>query len=356
MTLIIEKSGKIFGFLRFVVTLHPNTNTIKTPLILPMKELSDIDLVQGLIDHNEVCQQIFLDRFRGLVYQSIDLVCEEISVSAPKTDSIREDLFHALCDGLHSDDDSQLKDYLAQERELSLETWLVNVKLPIIMPEIIVVDGLLRHDKEITLMFVSATNELSLRGMLNINRLSEMVRDIDHGGKPMNPQKLICEIFSLLMLGGETKDGRADNGRNLRNHKNHHHDGTLKGLIESVLKALPRYTKYYRGKAGREKSLTEDYDLMQHPEVEVDREVLNEFIQNVFFIMSHTEAGKRDVELLDEHFMKGTKQKDMAVKYGVLPNTMNQMMKRARERFRDVCCQFFGITSYNHIIDYYGKD
>lgn len=320
-----------------------------------MKPISDKDLVHGIIRRDKECLLTFQERFRKLIYESIDLICQELSISPPKTDAAKEKLYLALCDHLHSDNDSQLKDYLAQERECSLENWLVNVKLPAFLPDKIVVDGLLNYDREITTMFVSATNEHSLKGMINIDYLSTVIRDYDHGGAPMDPQTLICEIFSLIMIGEETKKdkGPEDVGKSLRNFR---FDSSLKSYITNLLRPLPRYTKYYRGQTGREDELTDKHERIPLPVIEVGSDELKVFIQKVFCTMTLTEKGKRDAELLDEYYLQEMKQKDMAILHGVTVADMNQKVNRARKSFRDVCCQHFGATTFYQIEEHYGKD
>lgn len=318
-----------------------------------MKQISDYNLVRGLIDRDEICKQVFDERFRKLVYSRIDEIYKALSVSLPKTDSVREDLFQAFCGHLHSDDDFQFKEYLKEERLPSLESWL-EVKLPDFLPDKIVVDGLLHNDKEITSMFVSSTNEYSIRGMINIDRLRKRIKDYDHGGQDMSPQALVTEIFALIMVGEDTiKDKEQGLGNGLRNFQ---FKGKLKTYIHCLLKALPRYTKYFRGQTGKEKELTLKHDRIQPPTMEIDPEELNVFIKKAFGKMSLSEKGKLDAELLDEYYLKKMKQKDMAVIHGVKENDMNQKIYRARKTFRDVCVQFFGITTYQQIEEYYGKD
>lgn len=327
-----------------------------------MKRLKDIELsqldtrlIQGLIAGNEACKQEFHERFKEKVYVAIESIYKELSISPPSTDDKKNELFLALCDHLHQDNGSQLKEYLSQKQKPSLENWLVNVKLPDFLPDKIVVDGLLHNDREITQMFVSSSNKHSLKGMINIDYLSTVIKDYDHGGKQMNPQTLICEIFSLIMLGEDTKKdkGKDEVGRSLQNFK---FDCSLKTYITKLLKSLPRYTRYIRGKTGQEDELKEKHDKIQALSITVDPEKLKVFIQKVFNIMSFTEKGRKDAELLNEYYLKGKKQKDMAILHGIRVNLMNQKVNRAREKFRDVCTQHFGTTKYYQIEEYYGEN
>lgn len=322
-----------------------------------MKEISDIDLVKGLINRDAACISEFRKKFRQQVYHTIDVIYEELSVTPPKTESAKEELFLALCDHLHHDEDRQLKEYLEDKRKPALETWLLHVKLPDFLPDKIVVDGLIHSDPEITKMFVSAINEHSLKGMLKMDYFSAITRDYNHGGEPMKAQDLICEMYSLIMFGEDTKKDKnsEDTGRSLQIFK---FDSHLKTYINKMLKALPRYTKYIRGKTGQEKELTEKHNKIAYrdAEVEVDPENLGRFIEEVFQIMSRTERGKRDVTFLKEYDLSEKKitQKELAKKYGVSEDDMAQKIRRARKHFRDICCRHYGFTAYYQIFENYG--
>ena len=323
-----------------------------------MKTLSDREMVQGLIDRDESCVRMFQERFRAQVYESIDEIYDELSASPPKTDRVREELFLALCDNLHVEEDQQLKEFLSDENNSSLENWFVNVKLPLFMPERIIVYGLRNLDRKITTMFVASNHRLSLQKILDLDRLRRCIKDIDNGGKPMSRQKLITLIYEVLMLGEEKKKGIQDEdiGHKLDLYRNEGDNG-LGGYICSLLPDVRRLANYQRGKrSGREKDFPAKYEVASPVCVDVDQEELNCFIQKVFQEMSLTDVGHRDAVLLEERYLMGTSLPEMARSRGWKYNNMCQRIDCARKRFRDVCIEKFGAKTYNQIMDYYEKD
>lgn len=321
--------------------------------------MSDIELVQGLIDRNGVCIQTFLDRFRSDVYKNIDLIYGKLSVPAPNSERVKEELYLALFDNLHNNEDKQLKDFLQDEHKPSLENWFLNVKLPDFIPDKIIVDGLLNYDKDITNMYVASDNEYSLQSTVNLDYLGILIPDVDKAGQPMDRRKIATEIYEILILGEEKLSGiKEENiGRNLRLFK---FESSLAVYINKLIPAIKRLSNYQRGSSmtGREKDLPDNFErkFQNCIEVEIDPDELNSFIKKVFSRMSLSDKGRRDALYLEEHHLKRMKVKDMAVIHGVSVEDMAVKVHRARKTFRDICCHDFGATTYHQIEDFYGKD
>ena len=289
--------------------------SIRKPVSVPE---SDIKLVQGLIDRDSDSEKVFDDQYREHIYNLFSFAHEKMKIKANLTDKLKDSLFIALCDNLHSSEDQQLKDFLAGKKESTLFNFLV-VKASIFCRDMFLVKGLKDGDKEITTRVFYGDDNLSFQRIM-IKALNEKdIRDYEKGGKRMSSIDFASDMYDQLMTR--------------LNQDKFRFEGSLYSYFASVVRT--RLNEMINDK--KRDIMIDDIDDYKKSSVskvsayiEYERKEVYESFNELFETMIHRGVPPIRVEVLKDKYLEGYSAKEIAIKKGITENLVNQWVFRTK--------------------------
>lgn len=284
---------------------------------------SDKKLVQGLIDRDPGCEQTFLNQYREFVLGIFTTAHEKMKIKAKLTDKMKESLFDALCENLHSSDDRQLKQFLEGEREKTFSAFLMK-KAAFFCRDMLWVEGLKKGDKEITersFYGKKRDDPLSSFQPMMINALNAYdIRDYENGGRRMSSINFASDMYDQLM--------------SRLNENKFRFEGYLHTFFFNVLRT--RIKELIKDITIDQQIVDiEDYgrsrDSVWLVCVEYEKKEMKEFYEGVFNNMIQRGVDPKHVEVLKCKYLEGLSAKEIAEKQKITENLVNQWVFRTKQ-------------------------
>lgn len=301
-------------------------------------QLSDKDIVEGLINEDESIELYFREKYREQIFRTFTTTHECMNIKKELTHDKKEELFLALCDNLHSSDNKQLKVLLSDGRNINLSNYLV-AKANSFSRDKFLVEGLKNRDKDITTrVMYGFEQDIGLQGFI-IKKLEKAgIRDFEDNGKPMSSKKVASVLYEMLM--------------NALNKDKFRFEGDLNAyFISSIMRTY--ISDYYKQleKIHSESSFddienhnvstddneddTNNVSILDIPVViEYEQDELEDFFRGLFKYMPKHGATQREVDMLYDRYFGNMKNPQIAEKWNMPVGRVATILSRAEVKLR----------------------
>lgn len=283
---------------------------------LPAKQKidpADKKLVEGLISRDINAERAFVKDYRQQILDLFTISHKRLGLSTELTDKMKEEMFNALCDNLHSSDDKQLKKFLSEERFCSFAAFL-SVKAIHFCQDKLLVRGLKERDRIITtrLFFGKPNDDLSLQPIMKKILHAKDIHDPEQRNKRMSSKDFASEIYLETM--NQIEKFRFE--------------CSLKTFfITSVIRTyLKNYFKKLR-EARLEVNLL-DYKSLEMLDsidyVSIERNSIHEYFEGLFKVMANQGVNPNHIEVLKYRYIDGLSAQEVSTRMGISENLVNQ--------------------------------
>lgn len=289
---------------------------------------SDKKLVQGLIDRNPDCVQTFINQYRELILHVFTTAHERMKIKDNLTSKMKERLFLALCENLHSSEDRQLKKFISGEKQQTLAAFLV-VKAGFFCRDMFLVKGLKESDKEITERLFYGNDELSFQRIMKPALNCGDIRDYEKGGKRMSSIDFASDMYDQLM--SRLNDDKFRFICPLHSY--------FASVVRTRLKEMIRDNK--------RNILFVDIDDYERRKdsivlacVDYEREKVHEFYEGLFDLMALRGVPPKRVEVLRDWYLENLSAKEIGEKRGITANLVNQWVYKTKGELLKAFCEY----------------
>jgi RNA polymerase sigma factor (sigma-70 family) len=292
-----------------------------------MRTLSDIEMVQGLIDGDKNIEQAFLDKYREQIFRTFTNTHSKMKLKNQLTSEIKEELLADLCENLHASKE-KLADAISDGRPFNLSAFL-EMKCNFFCRDKFLVKALKARDESVTRRVFYGTDEdkeISFRGII-IKVLNEKsICDLENQGKRMSFEDVVPKLYTLLMAQLD-----QDKFRFICSLKSY--------FINSI---MPSYLNDYYREIGRLKKDI-DFDDYEHSgatnvidTVVFEKKERDEFFKGLFDCMIRRGASKRDIGILCDKFLEEMSYEEIAIKWGESKSNVGVIIHRMKKMLRKV--------------------
>lgn len=286
-----------------------------------MMTLSDREMVQGLIDGDELVEQVFLDTYSEQILRTFTTTHAKMKLKTPLTSKIKKELLFALCENLHASK-KNLSEAISDGRTINLSHYL-ELKATTFCRDKLLVSALKKRDVSVTrrVFYVREEKVISLRPLIITVLKENDLRDFENGGKRMSSVDIVPELYKLLMAKLDQDKFRFI--CSLRTY-------FKKSILRSYL------TNYFRElKKERNEIDIDDYDISDALDVidtaEFEDFVSVKYLEGLFKYMATHGAAERDVDIMRDRYLERMSYEEIADKRGETVSNVGVIIHRTKK-------------------------
>ena len=296
-----------------------------------MRTLSDIEIVQGLIDEDKDIEQAFLDKYREQIFRTFTNTLSKMKLKNHLTSKVKEELLVDLCENLHASKE-KLADAISDGRPFNLSAYL-EVKANFFCRDKFLVKALKTRDESVTRRVFYGGEEdkdISFRPIIIRALNDKNICDLENKGKRMSVEDAVPELYELLMARLD-----QDKFRFICSLKTY--------FFKSI---IPSYLNNYYREMNRVK-MDVDFDDYEHSgatevidTVVFEKNERDEYFKGLFDYMIRQGVAKRDIGILCDKFLEEMSYEEIANKWGetktnvgVIIHRMKKLMRKAGREY-----------------------